>query len=727
MSFSEEYFIFEDDSKKKIIKYIGNEQRIVIPDGVETIGKAAFASSLALKEVKFNNEIKNIDNLAFFNCINLKMPDTRDALVAEDAFLNCAINRLEEITISKINELKIDFYVRSYQRGYRWTPDELKDLLNDIKELNPNEKYCMQPLTVKRTKINPGDKAFQLRTDDCYNEEITFNNEIDVFELIDGQQRLTTIWLILSILDEQPNYSIYYETLRNVDRSFINDIRKAIKDYQVNQEELINRIKNQLIFIWYEVVDEDPIKKFNSINDGQIALTNAELFKALLLNPENALNEDGIVDPYYEQSLLRICFEWDNLEQRLHNDKLWFFLSKDKQNNYTRIDYLLEAYAKKNQKRLKEEKNNDEITNLNPYDLRFSFIFTKGLLKQNISKEKTKTEHEKHTPIIEMIKDIWDNGVVAIYNSLYSWYSDDELFHYVGFLVATESKKAGTGIVPEVIMNLLCVDGSLNEIRAEARKAVFNRLKNILTGEKSIFLKNCYNESNTKDIVAFLLFFNVWTCLNAGTRFPFDKFNNTAKRAICPHCYKELKDLSEEEKSCRFCQKEIDSKSLIKDIGTPVKWDVEHIKAKKLKEIKESELDDTIKQWLESEYPDILENNQISIEKYNQFANNYTSDHTISNLVLLDSSTNRSYGNDFFNEKRIEIIERDKGNIYIPICTKNVFLKYYNQNPDTTLAWTDSDEESYYEAIKDCLRYIEKYLVYDEGQRDILKQRIGDE
>ena len=138
MSFSEEYFIFEDDSKKKIIKYIGNEQRIVIPDGVETIGKAAFASSLALKEIKFNNEIKNIDNLAFFNCINLKMPDTRDALVAEDAFLNCAINRLEEITISKINELKIDFYVRSYQRGYRWTPDELKDLLNDIKELNPN-------------------------------------------------------------------------------------------------------------------------------------------------------------------------------------------------------------------------------------------------------------------------------------------------------------------------------------------------------------------------------------------------------------------------------------------------------------------------------------------------------------------------------------------------------------------------------------------------------------
>ena len=90
MSFSEEYFIFEDDSKKKIIKYIGNEQRIVIPDGVETIGKAAFASSLALKEVKFNNEIKNIDNFEFFNCINLKMPDTRDALVAEDAFLNCS-------------------------------------------------------------------------------------------------------------------------------------------------------------------------------------------------------------------------------------------------------------------------------------------------------------------------------------------------------------------------------------------------------------------------------------------------------------------------------------------------------------------------------------------------------------------------------------------------------------------------------------------------------------
>jgi uncharacterized protein with ParB-like and HNH nuclease domain len=69
------------------------------------------------------------------------------------------------------------FYVPKYQRGYRWTKKQVEDLLNDIDRFTPSNEckdtwYCLQPLVVKKDE----DKGWLL---------------------IDGQQRLTTIKLIL--------------------------------------------------------------------------------------------------------------------------------------------------------------------------------------------------------------------------------------------------------------------------------------------------------------------------------------------------------------------------------------------------------------------------------------------------------------------------------------------------------------------------------------------------
>jgi uncharacterized protein with ParB-like and HNH nuclease domain len=64
-------------------------------------------------------------------------------------------NSIELKEISKLSEEK--FFIPSYQRGYRWTEQQVNDLLDDIdsftpKEvLNTNEKtwYCLQPVVVK--------------------------------------------------------------------------------------------------------------------------------------------------------------------------------------------------------------------------------------------------------------------------------------------------------------------------------------------------------------------------------------------------------------------------------------------------------------------------------------------------------------------------------------------------------------------------------------------------
>ena len=61
------------------------------------------------------------------------------------------------------------FFVPSYQRGYRWGKDEVTRLLDDIYQ-NGKKNYCLQPIVVR--------------------------NNGDSYELIDGQQRLTTLYLI---------------------------------------------------------------------------------------------------------------------------------------------------------------------------------------------------------------------------------------------------------------------------------------------------------------------------------------------------------------------------------------------------------------------------------------------------------------------------------------------------------------------------------------------------
>ena len=90
-----------------------------------------------------------------------------------------------------VSEIKGDFFIPSYQRGYRWEEDNITMLLNDIWE-NGDKNYCLQPVVVKKLPDNR-------------------------FELIDGQQRSTTLFLILQYMKRvlpstEVNFSLSYET-----------------------------------------------------------------------------------------------------------------------------------------------------------------------------------------------------------------------------------------------------------------------------------------------------------------------------------------------------------------------------------------------------------------------------------------------------------------------------------------------------------------------------------
>ena len=114
-------------------------------------------------------------------------------------------------------ELKIitnpntEFFIPSYQRGYRWDSTQVTDLLDDLFEFmkSGTGKYCLQPVVVKKKSDN--DK---------------------VWEVIDGQQRLTTIYIILSRLRKSITsikpYKIEYQT-RQESKKFLEELT-AIED-----------------------------------------------------------------------------------------------------------------------------------------------------------------------------------------------------------------------------------------------------------------------------------------------------------------------------------------------------------------------------------------------------------------------------------------------------------------------------------------------------------------
>lgn len=88
-----------------------------------------------------------------------------------------------------VGSIEGEFFVPSYQRGYRWGNEEVVRLLDDI-YTNGTKNYCLQPVVVK--------------------------NNGETFELIDGQQRLTTLFILLKYIQKEykprikVNFSLSY-------------------------------------------------------------------------------------------------------------------------------------------------------------------------------------------------------------------------------------------------------------------------------------------------------------------------------------------------------------------------------------------------------------------------------------------------------------------------------------------------------------------------------------
>lgn len=596
-------------------------------------------------------------------------------------------NRISLKSVS--NLLGERFYIPAYQRGYRWEPQQVEELLEDISAFQSNystknEYYCLQPIVVIKHYWNQTE-----------NEE-----RLEGWEVVDGQQRLTTILLILHYLeqhkpsgesksDDNKNrfFAIEYETQRSkpfflnmghdavsdIDSSYMQKAYSAISSWfakKSNPELFYHYIYDALRLeykekenrgvvrvIWYEIEDGNAIETFLRINMGKIPLESAELIKALFLQEKDYGEESDLA----KLRQTEISCEWDVIENALHNQELWAFLGGGSQAS-NRIGLILDIVCENDNFNMcipPEKLGNDDYRSFRYF---YSCIGSVDSY-QDIFK------------IWQSVHDEW--------NKLIDLFSNHESYHYVGFLV-----QCGIGI-GDIIQSLRVLK-SKSDITAKLRAMIADQFPPRIIKKNGDILSIAVDYRKASDrgeIKKLLLLFNIEHIVaqckdkHSYVRFPFRAY--------------------------------LDGN-----------WDIEHVDSNtennlssdkdqrewlKMVVVDFPQIDSDLKNMIDS-FLEGKKNSTDFVTLYDKIvlafgikSNDEVMKNSIGNLVLLDAGTNRAYRNALFATKRRFIIAKDKVGEFIPICTKNVFLKYFNEASDSQRKWTEQDAEAYCQSIENSI------------------------
>ncbi|MFD0993172.1 DUF262 domain-containing protein [Tenacibaculum geojense] len=585
----------------------------------------------------------------------------------------------EKTNIIAIKELKgLQFYVEDYQRGYKWGAKQVTELLDDINSFKKEDQafYCLQPIVVKEREKNK-------------------------FELIDGQQRLTTTYIILQCLGITL-FNLDYKT-RKQSEEFLNKVKNlavvdlnktklniAWGDYVAESPKEYDNVDNYHFFcsyqiitnwlqalnfseketftknlctytkvIWYNIKSElSPEEIFINFNQGKIHLEQAELIKALFvlyLKTEPNLEIRAFKTNQFAE-------EWNTIENQLQDDSFWYFVSNDTSDKRkaNRIDLLFDIVKKKPKK---------EQSNL--------FAYHKYLHQLNTETLKNKDWQE----------------VKNLFNLLLEWFQNRTMYHYLGLLIHLEIKS-----ISEVYQDYLEHEDIKDKLDFEKQIKLWIADKiNISNPDSKYNLSNLVYQT-PKQTHTILVIHNVATYHTSDTnyRFPFDKLKTQKWSLEHIHAQK-----SEEFKKVLEIQNWIsDIKLLLNDANST--FDLEEQLNILEEEILKHKPDDIIPKSIKRR-----------INELSNLLDKKLDTHSIKNLCLLDNTTNSSLSNSNFQDKRKSILQIDmqggivksngkKQKTFIPICTKNVFLKYYTKNTNAInfTFWGYEDRKDYEEALE---------------------------
>jgi len=608
----------------------------------------------------------------------------------------------EKANLKTIKELlDFTFVIETYQRGYRWDTPEVYSLLSDINEFSDSEEsfYCLQPLVLQKQD----DKTY---------------------ELIDGQQRTTTIHLILMYLKSK-TFSITYTTRNTSDdgeNTFIttlqnievpkldldsildlenntdgfsaldNTISNFWKNNIVAAKPAINTVDNFYLYRAYSIitnwfnaksVEENEQFEYKLLSqtkviwyeEREIASKEKIIKKFIDFNEGKIeLEQAELIKALFVLDILKnpntiqrqyeehqFAENWNLIEHQLSDKRFWQFVSNNKND---------EAIANKINLVFQLHngfgKNEDTYYNYRKFENQF----------KNADKDNSQVE-----------KPQWDD-LINLYNSLEEWFYDRTTYHLCGAIIHLTS--FSTSKILEAAKKA--------KTKIEFRNSLREILK-IFFFEKEVW-KDKYNPevitySENKEVFKVLFLFNIALTHTAekDAFFPFHRFYNVNSWNIEHILAKNDDGLDAFNEFKNYLKEVLD---LIKTavIGEDLSKENEAILSSLCKEL-EANIEDSKKSACKKKIAEINEK-LVEIFDINDF----------NNLCLLDQSTNIKVGRRPFRDKRNITLGLDENikldsNAYIPIGTQYVFSKKATLSESyQTDYWSFIDRDFYLSKVK---------------------------
>lgn len=546
------------------------------------------------------------------------------------------------------------YHIAAYQRGYKWGSDKngaVTVLLNDLwaafeksRRMNIAMEYYLQYITLKKAGT-------------------------DLLEVIDGQQRLTTLSVLLSVfslklerenladsrleyavrssffdehiyqrgkLSQLLGYDWSRETGLCIDHVSYNtqDVFYIFSACKKINEFLSSKEVSQLLVEFYDfvlnavkiivnVIDHVASEKvFSNLNSNKVPLTESELIKGLFITMYARLEDEGKRKNFREISEQRLLLgrKWDEIE-RWMNDvevKTFFFDEPDA------MEGFLVMVAK-------AMNANFERGTADDGHLLFNFFHGADIVKI----------HEKITSVYKVLRD---------------WFEQPKVYNRLGYLFFHKGSKK----------NIFGYARWLDYTKTALEHALLEELLEVIPKNVDQLF---YNNKQDQDIHKVLLGINIFS---SSLKFNFYKF--IKEEWSLEHIFPQTPE------GKGNVLKESDKKYIIEMVAEEDREVVERILAKKERNAYDKEI-----------YQDAMKRSGLI--------------NSLGNLCLLTLKDNIINGCDFYNVKRTKVLGRIKKGAFVPIHTYEVFSKLvFDSDTGDFERWTVSNIQAHRVIIEDKIK-----------------------
>ncbi|MDR1583927.1 MAG: DUF262 domain-containing protein [Prevotellaceae bacterium] len=571
------------------------------------------------------------------------------------------------------------FNIPEYQRGYKWTKSLIKDLLKDIQNANVEDEkfYCLQNITIiqKDDKFNVIDGQQRLTTifillsylgkSDVVKDKIKYSIREETHKFLTDFVATRKIWTEVGLLEQDyTSFANSYRTYDKPDTYYVFNAAKTIKEWfneypNNNVEEKLNHdVKFIINNLPQDKTSEETI--FRNLNSDKVPLDGADLVRAVIVtrvaNELNGKESEGTTKNIVSTNEYRVKIgleldQWNNWwsQKQVKDFFAWFIKDSDK-------------------KRSAEERFDIDQYPINQLYLLYAYSKGKDNLDLQIFENGQDSNNKPGDDTLEMYK-----AILKLHHTLQDWYNDREIYHYLGYLFAQYQYDVKFEKVWNKWNRAETRDKFKSELRNWIKECLFPIPKNDEEQDYVQWLENIrnvkFNWSNEDKLSKLLILLDVVELSR--------ERNDNDLPFLNPKYFRRQTDKSDSE----------DKEHILPQTPNSEKEDkrIDHFSVEEMRDFlldlvsrvgEKDEIQKVLEEFKEKAKEDEEQAKKQVYDELNRLGLN-----SIGNIVLLHYKPNRQYKNNSYLEKRSVIIDNISHGVYIRQHTLNTFVKRTSNEP----------------------------------------------